>query len=281
MMFRLALSLMLAWPARAAVETFYIGTYTGATGSQGIYLGTLDSDTGRLGPIRLAVAVRQDPTFLAWSSDHRFLFAAMSDAVASFRLRPDGTLAEINRQPSGANTCCVTPDRTDRELFAASYDDGTVSAFPVGADGAIGARTALVQLSGSGPNLDRQKSPHAHSVNVDPENRFVYACDLGSDRIWIFRRGDHGQLLPANPPFVQVAPGSGPRHLALSAEGRQVYVANELSVSTSLFSRNPATGVLTLIQTSSPVGPKAPARAKSRWIGPARTSMSRPGSRIG
>jgi 6-phosphogluconolactonase len=258
MIFRLVLLLILAWPARADVETFYLGTYTGDSGSQGIYAGTLDSATGKLGPIRLAAAAQRDPTFLALSPDHRFLFAAMSDAVASFRIERDGTLAAIDRQPSGANTCYVSLDKTGRELFAASYDDGTVSAFPVGADGSIGARTGFVTLTGSGPNADRQKSPHAHSADVDPENHFVYVCDLGSDRIWIFRRGDHGNLIPATPPFVKVGPGIGPRHLVFGGADQFVYVVNELGVSTSVFSRDLVTGALTLLQTEANIEPGWP-----------------------
>jgi len=254
----LALALLPTLPAWAGVETFYVGTYTGATGSQGIYVGTLDTDTGRLGPLRLAAAVEKDPTFLALSPDHRFLFAALSDGVASFAIRPDGTLNAINRQPTGPNICHVSLGRAGRELFAAGYDAGTVSAFPVAADGTIGPRTAFIALHGSGPNPDRQTGPHIHSVYADPENRFLYACDLGSDRIWIFRLAAHDRLTPANPPATIVAPGLGPRHLAFSPDGRQVYVANELGVSTSTFRRNPTTGTLTLLDTEDNIPPGWP-----------------------
>jgi 6-phosphogluconolactonase len=254
----LILLLFLTPPAWAQVETFYVGTYTGASGSQGIYMGKIDTASGRLGPLQLAAAVMKDPTFLAFSPDGRFLFAALSDAVASFRIQPDGTLQEINRQPSDPNTCHVSVDRSGRELFAASYNAGSIGAYPIDADGRIGARTALVSLSGSGPNLDRQRSPHAHSVYIDPENRFLYACDLGSDRIWIFRLGDKGRLIPADPPAAVVAAGSGPRHLAFSPDGRRVYVANELGVSTSVFTRDRSTGALTLIGTEDNIDPGWP-----------------------
>ena len=253
----LVLLFFLTTPVWAGVETFYIGTYTDTAGSQGIYSGTLDSESGKLGPLKLAVAVKKDPTFLALSPDGRFLFAAMSDAVASFQVQPDGTLLAINRQPSGANTCHIGLDRTGRELFAASYNDGSVGAYPVSADGWIGLRTALISLHGSGPNLERQEGPHAHSVYVDPENHFLYACDLGSDRIWIFRLGDQGQLLPADPPSVTVSAGSGPRHLAFGAGGL-VYVANELGVSTSVFTRDASTGALSWIDTQDNIDPGWP-----------------------
>ena len=268
----LILLLILTLPARAEVERFYIGTYTDAAGSQGIYGGTLDTEDGKLGPLKLAARVKNDPTFLAVSPDGRFLFAALSDAVASFRIQPDGTLRGISRHPSGPNTCHVSLDKTGHVLLAASYDGESIATFPVTDGGQIGRRSASASFQGSGPNHERQEGPHPHSIYADPENRFVYACDLGSDRIWIFRLADRGQLIPANPPEAALPAGSGPRHLAFSADGRMVYVVNELGASTSVFSRDPSTGALTLITTAPNIDPGWPT-----GTGSAEISMDRSG----
>jgi 6-phosphogluconolactonase len=251
MISRLALLLMaLALPARAKIETFYLGTYTAGTGSQGIYAGTLDTDTGKLGPLHLAAAATPDPTVLALSPDQHVLFAALGNAVASFAIAPDDSLSAINRQPSsGPNTCYVGLDKTGRQLFSTSYDGGSIASFPVDARGSIGLPTATVPLTGSGPNHGRQESPHPHTAYVDPENKHRYVPDLGADRVWTFNLGPHGTLAAANPPAVKTEPGSGPRHLAFSPDGSQVYVVNEMGVSTSVYARNPATGELTLIKS--------------------------------
>ena len=249
---------LLFWtlPARAQLERFYLGTYTGQAGSQGIYEGTLNASTGQLGPLKLVAPIKPDPTFLALSPDGRFLFAALGNAVASFCIQPDGVLREINQQPSGANTCHVSLDRTGREIFAASYDEGSVAAYPIGGNGQIGPRTSYIALHGSGPNRDRQLGPHAHSVYVDPENHFLYACDLGSDRIWIFRVGIHGSLTPADPPFVVTAAGSGPRHLTF--QGNRVYAVSELASTTSVYRRDSSTGALALLRTEDNIDPGWP-----------------------
>jgi 6-phosphogluconolactonase len=246
----LALLLIAAPFCHAAEETFYLGTFTNTpAGSEGIYVGTLDVATGKLGPLRLA-AKENSPGFIALSPDHHFLFAALNAAVESFAVQPDGTLRALNRQPSaGDDACHVSVAPSGREVFVANYNSGNIAAFPVGADGMVGARAAFEQLSGSGPNPQRQKGPHAHSIYVDPENRFVYTCDLGSDKIWIFRLDAQGGLAPADPPFASAPPGSGPRHLAF--DGNFVYVSNEMGVSTSVFQRNKATGALTLLETDS------------------------------
>jgi 6-phosphogluconolactonase len=252
--------------ARAAEETFYLGTFThGTGGSQGIYIGTLDSETGKLGPLRLA-AKEADPNFLALSPDHRFLVAALGKAVESFAVQKDETLRAINQQPSsGRDVChvCLAPD--GREVFIASYGSGSVEGFPVGADGVIGPRAALQVFTGSGPNPQRQKAPHAHSIYVDPEGKFVYACDLGTDNIWVFRREANGGLTPADPPFAKVPPGSGPRHLVIN--GARVYVVNEMGINTSVFARDAATGALTLVQTCNNIeGAKTKAGSTSAEI---------------
>lgn len=206
--------------ARAAVSTFYLGTYTDHSDSQGIYLGSLDLATGRLGQLKLA-ATEKNPNFLALSMDHEFLFAALSDAVESFRVQPDGTLRALGRQPSGGgDTCHVSLDKTDREVFVSSYGAGNLTTFPAGADGRIGPRLALIPFTGSGPNHLRQDHAHIHSAYVDSENHFLYVCDLGTDSVWIFHLGPKGELTPASPPAAKVPPGSGPRHLAFSRDGR-------------------------------------------------------------
>lgn len=44
-----------------------------------------------------------------------------------------------------------------------------------------------IQQKGTGPNKDKQESPHAHSVWVDPSKQWVLCCDLGADRIFIYK----------------------------------------------------------------------------------------------
>jgi 6-phosphogluconolactonase len=253
--------LLLNHQAMADVTRFYIGTMTGPSASKGIYLGSLDTDTGKLGPLTLA-AEAKNPNFLALSPDHPFLFAALSDTVGSFQVRPDGTLTPLNEQPSGgAAPCHVCLDKTGRHVFVANYGGGNIAAFEVGPDGLIGKRTALMQFTGSGPDPKRQKNSYAHSVYVDPKNKFLYSCDLGSDRIWIFKLSAiDGALVPADPPAAKVPPGSGPRHLAFHPNGKFVYVANEMGLSVTVFARDAESGALTALETVPTLPPGSPAK---------------------
>ena len=48
-----------------------------------------------------------------------------------------------------------------------------------------------------------RKGPHAHSINVDPANRFAVAADLGLDKVLVYRLdAEHGKLAPNDPPSV-------------------------------------------------------------------------------
>jgi 6-phosphogluconolactonase len=109
-----------------------------------------------------------------------------------------------------------------------------------------------VQHTGSSVNPDRQKGPHAHSINVDSTNRFAYAVDLGIDKIMIYRfDADKGSLVASDPPFAAIAAGAGPRHFAIHPQGRFAYVINEIQCTITAFTGDTARGTLTPLQTIS------------------------------
>jgi 6-phosphogluconolactonase len=252
----LALFLLAGNSLIMADETFYIGTLTDHSTSQGIYVGSLNTDTGKLSPLRLAVAVK-NPNFLALTPDQKFLYAAISTwngcAVNAFSVQPDGSLTLLNEKPSsGEGTCHIEVDKTGHNVFVANYNAGDIAGFSTKPDGTLDQRTAFETFTGSGPDANRQKKSYAHSVYIDPENKHLYSCDLGSDSVWTFKFNPaDGTLVATDPPAAKVPPGSGPRHLAFSADGKFVYVVNEMGHSVEVFSRDAATGLLTSIQNVS------------------------------
>jgi len=251
-------------PALGEQMHFYVGTFTDNSASKGIYQGTLDILSGKLGPLTLA-APALDPAFLASDPSGNELYAVQeisgTGRVQSFERKPNGSLVPLNEQSSGGNgTCHVAVDPTGQDLLIANYGSGSIACFRLKQDGFLGIRTALIPFAGSGPNAKRQERPHAHSIYVSPDDAFVYACDLGTDHVWIFKFDAAAGTLVANvPPSASVPPGSGPRHLVFSPDGKLVYVANELGHSVSSFSRNPGTGSLTPLQTIATLSEGTPA----------------------
>lgn len=237
----------------------YIGTYTGR-GSAGIYVYRLDTTSGML-EMTAPPAEIAHPSFLAIDPQKRCLYAVAEldefqghpgGGVSAFAIDADsGALTLINQQPShGSAPCHICIDATGHYVLVANYSSGTVSVLPIQADGALGQATEIVQHQGAGPNPWRQEGPHAHSVTLDPANRFAFVCDLGLDKVMIYRLDlDGGKLTPHTRPWVQANPGAGPRHFAFHPGGQHAYVINELDSTIAVYTYNRVEGTLTPLQT--------------------------------
>ncbi len=264
----LSASLLLAPVARGAEKAavkgeylVYIGTYTGQK-SKGIYAYRFDRARGQLTSLGL-VAETASPSFLAVHPNRRFLYAANeisnyqgrnSGAVSAFAMdRRTGKLRFLNEVSSrGADPCYVTLDKTGKYVLVANYSGGSVAVFPALEDGRLGEASAFVQHAGSSVNPQRQEGPHAHSINLSPDNRFAIAADLGLDQLLVYRFDPtKGSLAANSPAFARVQPGAGPRHFVFHPTGRFAYVINEMQSSVSAFSYDSAAGVLRELQTLS------------------------------
>ncbi len=251
------LALVVAFLSTALADeaTFYLGTYTRGGRSKGIYVGKLDTGTGKLGSLEL-VAETGNPSFLALSPNGKSLYSvaeAGGGGVAAFAVNADGRLTKLNELPTGgAGTCHVWVDATGRNVLAANYAGGSLAVLQTQEDGSLRERTAFIQLEGSGPNPKRQTKSYGHAIYTDAGNKFAYGCDLGSDNVWIYRfDATKGTLTPTNPPSGKVPPGSGPRHFAIHPNGRYACANNEMGMSVTAFARDPEQGTLTALETVS------------------------------
>ncbi len=238
----------------------YVGTYTGPE-SKGIYAYRFDAQTGEIKPLGLA-GVAQNPSFLAIHPNRKFLYAVgesagggtWGGAVSAFALdRATGKLTLLNSASSGGKgPCHLVVDKTGKNLLVANYGSGAVAVLPIQADGRLSEPSSVIQHSGSSVNRARQQGPHAHSVNLSPDNRFAFVADLGLDKVLVYKfDAAKGTITPNTPPFAAVAPGSGPRHFAFHPSGKFAYVISEMGNTVTAFSYNAARGVLTSLQTIS------------------------------
>ena len=239
----------------------YFGTYTG-TNSKGIYVSRFDAASGELSAPALA-AESVNPSFLAIAPDHRFLFAVNETesfagkpggSVTSFKLDArTGKLEFLNQQPSeGTDPCHIVADDTGKYVLVANYGSGSVTVLPVQTNGSIGAPASVIQHHGSSVNLQRQSGPHAHCVAIDATSHRVFICDLGLDKVMIYRLDEStGQLAANENPSVEFKAGSGPRHMVFHPDGKRAYVINELSSTLTAFDYDSKHGALKEIQTVS------------------------------
>ena len=256
----LALVVPLVAQSGAAGTLVFIGTYA-SPASKGIYVSRLDPSTGALSAPTLAAEIR-NPSFLAASPDGRFLYAVSEvdavagtpgGAVAGYAIdKAAGTLKALNTQSTvGGGPCHVSV--AGKMVFAANYGGGSIAAYPMAADGTLKPASTFVQHKGSSVNPNRQKGPHAHGVTPDPSGKFLYVPDLGLDQVLVYRiDAAAGTIAPATPPFTAITPaGSGPRHIAISRDGKHAYVITEMFCTIGVFDRNAANGALSPVQTIS------------------------------
>lgn len=239
----------------------YFGTYTAAK-SKGIYVSRFDATTGKLGAPELA-AETKNPSFVAVHPSHRFLYAVgeiasvggkKGGAISAFAIdAATGKLTLLNQQSTvGPGPCHVSVDNAGKNAFAANYGGGSVAVLPIKKDGSLSKASAFVQHTGSSVNPKRQAGPHAHAINLDAANRFVFVPDLGLDKVMIYRLdAAKGTLTPNEPAFGTVPPGSGPRHIAFHPNGRFAYVINEMLCTMTTFSYDATRGELKELQTLS------------------------------
>jgi 6-phosphogluconolactonase len=225
----------------------YVGTYTTKTASKGIYAFRYDASSGKLEPLGVA-AETEDPSWIAIHPNGKFLYAAneagKNSTVSGFALdAKTGKLTLLNELPAlGEDPCYISLDKTGKYLLVANYTSGNVVVFPLGADGKLGPATANVRDEGPlGPNKERQEGPHAHWIETSAGNRFAYVSDLSLDRVLIYKFDAEGGRL-SNPDPSQsdafsaaLPPGSGPRHLAFSHDGKFMYVLGELRSTVTTF----------------------------------------------
>src|SRR5579862_1360694 len=249
-------------PAKQHQQYFvYIGTYTAqGSESKGIYAYRFDSETENLTPVGL-VAKTTNPSFLAVHPNRRVLYAVneVSDyqgqkggAVSAFAInRASGKLTLLNQVASrGGDPCYITVDKTGKYVLVANYGGGSVAVFPIREDGGIAEASSFVQHTGHGTNPERQESPHAHSIDMSPDDRFAIVDDLGLDETLVYPFDSaKGALDFDDVKIAKADAGAGPRHFAWSPNGKFGYVINEIGSTVTAFSFDAASGTLTRIQT--------------------------------
>lgn len=236
----------------------YIGTYTDGE-SEGIYLYKMNSKTGELKYVSVTGNI-DNPSFLAIDKTGKYLYAVKeltefegkkSGAIAAYKVDAETKALEfINHTATeGGAPCHLIVDKNNEYVLSANYVGGNACAIKISEDGSLGEITGLVQHKGSGPNTGRQEGPHAHSVNMDPQNKYLFVADLGIDKIMIYKLSEEGELKENEPAYAETAPGAGPRHFTFHPNGKFAYVINELDNTVTAFLFNDSTGALILIDS--------------------------------
>lgn len=231
---------------------FFVGSYTMPAGhvkhghGQGIYTCGLDLSTGAITQQHVTGGI-DNPSYVTRDPNGNFLYVASESfeglsRVVSFKIDSDGSLTGVSNLPTHGGANCHVHCRGGR-LFSTSYVNGNMDVYST--DNGRLTHELLVEYQGDGPNKARQESAHAHQAMTSPDGKWLYVCDLGSDRIWRHQVDD----LKSEPDGFTVVPGgSGPRHLAFHPTLPFAYVVGELNTHLFVCRYDAASGALEVVE---------------------------------
>ena len=240
-------------PAAAADLTVYFGTHTAGPG-KGFSVSHFDTVTGALSKPAFLLETPAPAYFVIAPGGRRLYSCNSTGFVSAYSIDPaSAQLKLINQKPSGGgDPSYISLDRTGHYVLVANYASGNIAVWALETVGSLGERTAFVQHTDSSVNPQQQLQAHAHSIRVDPTNRFALVADLGLDKLFVYKFNvKDGSLTPNDPPFVKAAPGANPRHVAFHPNGRWLYVLTEAGSTIMLFNWDTRRGALSEVQTVS------------------------------
>jgi len=217
-----------------------------------LYVFAYDEASGELS-LTQEIPEIENPSYVCVSPDGRYLHCVWEvlewseGLVSTYAIDgAAGSLSYLGVQGSrGTLTCYVAMDSRSRAAFASNYLSGSVTMFPVHPDGSLAEAASVIRHAGSGPVEERQEGPHAHCTVVDPTDTYVFSADLGTDTIFGYRIDyEQGAMIPHC--SLALPPGSGPRHLVFTPDGRHCFIVNELASTIAAANYEPGDGTLAL-----------------------------------
>ncbi|MFG6448835.1 lactonase family protein [Roseateles sp. BYS180W] len=209
---------------------------------EGISTFGFDAQTGRAQRAALTQDI-DNPTFVSVLPQRGLVLASsevphwLEGLLSVYRIDPDsGRLNYLNKQTTLGNTVAQhVGDASARHAWVVNYSvnavgegpDQGLSVLPLAPDGRLLPARASAAWAGQGPVAGVQERAHPHAVQVWPDERHLLVADLGCDALLMFRWDAQAAQLELCA-RLQLAPGAGPRHLAVDAARCQVYVANQI-----------------------------------------------------
>lgn len=234
----------------------FVGSYTNEKPDKGIFVFRFDPKTGTLAKLATAENII-NPSYITISPNGKYLYACCDTkmprpgSISAFAINHQhGSLSFINKQTSGGeNPVYVAVDQSNSLVITGNYSSGSISLLHANADGSLSPKVETISFKDSSILKSRQEKSHIHSTFFDPDFNFIFAPDLGGDKIRAFSlsRNKSPQLIYAPQLTVQTRPGDGPRHFAFHPNKRFGYCINELSGTVRAYKYHQ--GILDSIQT--------------------------------
>jgi len=178
-----------------------------------------------------------NPSFITLSSDGQFLYACTETRmdkpgnVSAFSIDElTEEIAFLNKQTTGArNPVHLMFDKSGDYLFSANYTDASITVFKKRSNGFLDPYSQFLAFEGSSIIEGRQDQAHIHSSFISPDNRYLVAPDLGSDKLRVFNFDSQSLLTENDTLTVLTETVAGPRHFTFHTKLPYAYSLEELS----------------------------------------------------
>ena len=188
-----------------------------------------------------------NPSYLCLDNEGEYLYCIhgdRSEASAFARDPESGKLGYLNTvSTEGVNPVHLSVDRTNRWVFVANLQTGTVVVLPRYWDGTLGEVAHVYEIAGIG----KGGISHPHQVTQDRAGNYLFvSCQgrkAGFGQVDVFRiHHDTGEL--ENTCVVKSREIAEPRHLVVHPNNRWCYGVNEKDYSVTAYNFDSDAGLL-------------------------------------
>ncbi len=225
----------------------YVGTYTHES-SKGIYLYDMDVEKGRI--TKRNEYELDNPSYIAVSHNHKYLYAICDQGVASYAIKENGELEQLNvASINGMRGCHISITKDDTFLVVSGYHDGKITVLALKKDGRVGDITDEVFHKGLGSIAERNFRPHISWSVFTPDEDLLCVCDPGIDQIKLYEFNHRTGKIKLYD-IIRSQLESAPRQMIFSEDGKFAYVLCELKNYINVYSydKTAETGRFEMIQ---------------------------------
>lgn len=223
----------------------FVGSYTEGVPNEGIFVYNFNTDSGEL---QLAYTENNivNPSFLKLAPNGNYLYSVTESQlqtngnVSAFAVNANsGKLTFLNKQDAGGrNPVHLAMHASGKFLVNANYTDPSISVFPIAIDGSLSPYSQILTFKDSSIVKGRQDEAHIHSTNFSPDGNYLFAQDLGADKIRGFSTHENTTDFLKMVVDLKMKPGSGPRHFTFHPNGKYGYSVAELSGKITAYAYN-------------------------------------------
>ncbi len=220
------------------VKPIFVGSY-GNDLTRGIYVFHLDIENGEILKKKFYKSLANP---ISMYKRERFIYVCYKNNTGR---KTDGGLWQYasmelqfglaGKATDGGKTYVGSFVNEDRSYaYAVDYYNSEVVTIPILKQKIVKV-TQRIQHVGQG--LDPKKQAQAHPCYIEEtlDHQRIFVCDMGTDEVVFYRVVEKGKLERDEENSFQLKPGSGPKKMVFTPNGKYAYVLNELSSTVSVY----------------------------------------------